>query len=256
LLQNKISAILITGNEEENIRDCLESIKWADEIIVVDSESTDKTVEIAKEYTDIVFIKKWEGFRKQKQFAFDQAANEWIFSLDADEVCTEKLRDRLLSLDTNDTSGYIIKRENYLLGKHITSCGWEKDYQLRFFKKSRARIAGSSGHEAFVVDEKVETINEPFLHYTYNSLYQAIEKSNRYSSLEARNRIDVGKDSGIVRLIIQPPISFYQYFVARKGFKDGVYGFLISLLHALTKLMVFSKVWELKNRNNFTSKLD
>ncbi len=85
MLQNKISAILITGNEEENIRDCLESIKWADEIIVVDSESTDKTVEIAKEYTDNIFIKKWEGFGKQYQFALDQATNEWVFNLDADE---------------------------------------------------------------------------------------------------------------------------------------------------------------------------
>ncbi len=143
-----------------------------------------------------------------------------------------------------------------MLGKHITSCGWEKDYQLRFFRKSRAGIAGSSGHESFVVDGKVETLNESFLHYTYNSIHQAIIKVNRFSTLEAQTRYRDGKKHRLGRLLLQPPISFYQYFIARKGFKDGVHGFLVSLLHALTKLMVLSKFWELKIRNNDVSKPD
>ena len=147
-MPEKISVIIITGNEERHIKSCLESVKWADEVIVVDSENKDNSVEIAKKYTDKVFIKKWEGFGPQKKFALAQASNEWVFSIDTDERVTENLAEVMMKIDTKNINGYFIKREDYFLGRKINSCGWEKDYQLRFFRKSKAKVIGGSGHEA------------------------------------------------------------------------------------------------------------
>jgi len=253
LLQNKISIILITGNEEENIRDCLDSVKWAGEIIVVDSESTDKTVEIAKEYTDNIFIKKWEGFSKQKKFALNNSNNSWIFSIDADERATPALADEIINKDLSNADGYYIRRENYFLGKLITGCGWGNDYQLRLFNKSKTKLTDNLVHEGFVVDGKRLKLKSAIIHLTNKNLHQAIEKANKYSSLESIEKYKTKNVSALV-ILFKPIFELYQHFVARKGYKDGVYGLLVSLIHALTKLMVLSKIWELNNRNNVVSK--
>ena len=249
-MSEKISVIMITGNEERHIRSCLESVKWADEIIVVDSESKDNTVEITQEYTDKVFIKKWEGFGPQKEFALEQASNEWIFSIDTDERVTAKLAEVLKKNNANNISGFLIKRENYFLGKKINTCGWEKDYQLRFFKKSRAKVIGGSGHEAFAVDGKIDKLEEPFLHYTYETIQEALMKSTRYSVLNAREKFERGKRYGLGRIMFQPLIAFYHYYIARKGFKDGVHGFLISFFHSFGNLQVNTLVWEFGKKQN------
>jgi len=249
-MPEKISVILITGNEERHIKSCLDSVKWADEIIVVDSESKDNSVEIAKKYTAKVFIKKWEGFGPQKRFALAQASNEWVFSIDTDERVTENLAEVLMKIDTKNINGYFIKREDYFLGKKINSCGWEKDYQLRFFRKSKAKVMGGSGHEAFVADGTVEKLEEPFLHYTYDSIDEALMKSNRYSILNAKVKYDKGKRCGLGRIIFQPLIAFYHSYIAKKGFRDNTYGFLISLLSSFTQLQVNTLVWELGRKKN------
>jgi len=132
-----ISAVIITRNEELNITDCLKSISWVDEIILVDAESTDKTVELAKYFTSKVFIHRWEGFAKQKEFAVSQASNEWILNVDADERISPFLKEEITSLIDKDIDGYYLRRENYFLKKHIKSCGWDNDYQLRLMRKSK-----------------------------------------------------------------------------------------------------------------------
>jgi len=124
---NKLSVIVITKDEEKNISDCLQSVDWADEIIVVDSESSDRTTDLAKKFTDRVIIKKWEGYVPQKRYALSLAANEWVLSLDADERITPELKDEIVKLLPGDNSGFKIKRKNFLMNKEITSCGWEKD---------------------------------------------------------------------------------------------------------------------------------
>lgn len=133
--QNKISVVIITLNEENNIKDCLESVKWADEIMVVDSESSDETVKIAKEYTDKVFINKWSGYSAQKTYALSLVKNDWVLSLDADERVSEELAKEILRTDLSQNNGYFIKRNNYFLGKLIRGCGWGNDLQLRLVKK-------------------------------------------------------------------------------------------------------------------------
>jgi glycosyltransferase involved in cell wall biosynthesis len=144
-----LSVAIIAGNEEKKIGDCLESVKWADEIIVVDSGSTDRTVEIAKRYTDKVFIRKWEGYAPQKQFAIDQATCDWILSLDADERVSPELKDEILKILESETEfdGFYIPRRNFFLGKWIKSCGWYPNYQLRLFKKGKAKVTQRKVHE-------------------------------------------------------------------------------------------------------------
>ena len=171
--KNKISVIIITANEEENIRECLESVKWADEVIIVDSESSDRTTDIAGEFTDKIFIREWAGFASQKSFALEKTSNEWVLSIDADERVTPELSNEILSMDLSKSDGYFIKRDNYFLGKLIVGCGWGNDYQLRLMRKSKSGLTDNLVHEGFVVSGKREKLNSSIIHYTYNSIHQA-----------------------------------------------------------------------------------
>ncbi len=242
---NKISVIVITKNEAENILECLNSVKWADEIIVVDSGSTDETIPIAKQFTDKIFFNEWKGFALQKTFALNQASNDWVLSLDADEVVTEKLRDEILNSDLDKFDGYRIKRNNFFLGKLIRGCGWGNDYQLRLFKKSKTKLTNRLVHEGFEVEGEISQLNNPMLHYSYRNFRDAFQKINHYSTLEAIEKQNRKKVNGII-IILTPIIAFLQHFFIRKGFVDGIYGLFVSIMHAITKLQVQLKIWELK----------
>lgn len=251
-MKEKLSITIITRNEEKNIKECLESVKWADEIIIVDAFSNDSTVEIAKNYTDKIIQREWNGFADQKGFALEKASNEWILSLDADERVSESLKKKLLFLlsnldQLNQFDGYNIKRDNYFLSKRIKSCGWGDDYQVRFFKKSKTKISNRLVHEGFIVEGKLGKIDEPILHLSYRSFKEAIEKINHYSSLEALEKVNKHRSS-IFTIIFYPVIYFIQHFIFRYGFLDGIHGFFVSLFHAWTKLLVQLKIWELQHK--------
>jgi glycosyltransferase involved in cell wall biosynthesis len=243
-----LSVAIIAGNEEKKIGDCLESVKWADEIIVVDSESTDRTVEIAKRYTDKVFIRKWEGYAPQKQFAIDQATCDWILSLDADERVSPELKDEILKILESETEfdGFYIPRRNFFLGKWIKSCGWYPNYQLRLFKKGKAKVTQRKVHEGFVVDGKVGYLRGDIIHLTHMTLKETFAKINEYSSLSAEEKSKRKKVKGI-DLILHPFSAFLSHYVLKGGFRDGVYGLMVSLNHAMTNLQTYMKIWELQN---------
>lgn len=243
--KNKISVTIITGNEEENIRECLVSVKWADEIIVVDSESTDKTVEITKQFTDKIFIRKWDGFASQKRFAMNQASNDWVLSLDADERATPELAEEILNSDIEQFDGYKIRRKNYFIGKEITGCGWGNDYQLRLFKKSKTKLTERLVHEGFIVDGTVSELKAAMTHFSYRNLKDGFSKINEYSTLEAREKAERKKITGF-RIVFYPVWAFLQHYFIRKGFRDGRHGLVVSLMHAMTKLQVYMKIWEIK----------
>ncbi len=245
----KISVIIITKNEENNIGDCLESVQWADEIIIVDSESEDNTTEKASHYTQKIFTRKWEGYARQKQYALSLAANEWVLSLDADERVTTELRNEIEAGLDGSCDGYSISRRNYFLGKHITGCGWDNDYQLRLFKKSKTTVTERFVHESFKVDGTIGKLNSRIDHYSYRSLREAISKMNNYSTLEARQKYQNKKVSP-VDFILHPASAFLQYFIVRKGYRDGKYGLMVSLLHAMTNMQIYMKIWELRKREN------
>lgn len=249
-LQNKISAVIITGNEENNIKDCLKSVQWADEIIVVDSESTDSTVKIAKEFTDKVVVKKWQGYAAQKSYAISLAKNEWILSLDADERVSKALSEEILhyDLERSNFNAFKMKRENYFIGKKINYCGWGNDYQLRLFCKSKTKLNERLVHEGFIVDGEVSKLNNSIIHYSYTNLKDGISKINEYSTLEAVEK-SARKKVNSLTIIFYPCIAFLQHYFIRKGIKDGKHGLMISLMHAITKLQVQMKIWEIQNQN-------
>ena len=242
----KISVIIITKNEEENIEDCLKTVEWADEIIVVDSKSKDKTVGIAKKFTDKIFIKEWEGFAEQKRYALSLASNEIVLNLDADERVSVKLKDEILSLNFN-SNGYFVPRENYFLNKKITTCGWEKDFQLRLFKKSSAKVTEKLIHEGFIIDGNTVYLKNPLIHYTFTSIERSFSKINNYSSLQA---LEVYKNKKKVTgsTIISHGLSaFLRYYFSLKGYKDGIYGLMIALFNSITTLLTYMKIWEYQN---------
>ena len=245
---NKISVIVITKDEEKNISDCLKSVEWADEIIVVDSESTDRTVEIARQFTDKVFIRKWEGYVPQKKYALSLANNEWVLSLDADERITPELKDEILKISPGNFSGFKIRRKNFLIKKEITSCGWEKDYQLRLLKKDKTSFSDRLVHEKFIVDGQVDTLKSPMLHYTFSSFTDYFNKINYYTSLKSEELFRKKKRIGGWTIFSHSVSAFFAFFFVRKGFKDGVYGLIISLLHAVSTMMNYIKLWELQNK--------
>ncbi len=246
-----ISVIIIAKNEEQNIEDCLRSVQWADEIILVDSESEDRTLEIARGYTQKIFTRKWEGYSKQKNYALSLASNEWILSVDADERVSPELRDEIRSGLAEGFDGFTISRRNYFLGKHITGCGWDNDLQLRLFKKSKTTVTDRLVHESFEVNGKIGKLNNRIDHYSYRSLKDAISKMNNYSSLEARQKYKDKKVSP-VDFITHPASAFMQYFIVRKGYRDGKYGLMVSLLHAMTNMQIYMKIWELRKRENMS----
>jgi glycosyltransferase involved in cell wall biosynthesis len=245
---NKISVIVITKDEEKNIFDCLKSVEWADEIIVVDSESSDKTIELAKKSTEKIFIKKWEGYVPQKKYALGLANNDWVLSLDADERITEELKNEILNLSLDNVSGYKIRRKNFLFKKEITSCGWEKDYQLRLLKKDKTSFSDRLVHEKFIVEGEVKTLSNPMIHYTFSSFTDYFNKINYYTSLKAQELFKKKKKIGGWTIFSHSVSAFFAFFIIRKGFKDGVYGLIISFLHSVSTLMNYIKLWELQNR--------
>jgi len=244
---DKISVIIIAKNEELLIEDCLKSVCWADEIILVDSESTDKTIELAKKYTGKIYIKKWQGFAPQKSYALSLAANHWVLSLDADERITEELKNEILSTNPDSFDGYMIPRENYFLHKQIKSCGWEKDAQLRLFRKDKTYVTDRLVHEGFVVNGKTGCLKSKMIHYTYNSISSAFFKINHYSSLQAQEKYKSKSRVTGFTIVAHGAASFYKTYFALKGFKDGVHGLCIAFIDTFTTLLTYMKIWELQN---------
>lgn len=243
----KLSVTIITGNEERNIRRCLESVKWADEIIVVDSESKDKTVEIAKEYTDKIFVEKWQGYAKQKWFAVSKTNNDWVFSIDADEEVTHELKYEIENIIINNNSGFKVPRKNYFLNKEIKGCGWGNDLQLRLFDKTKTKVSEVVVHEFFQVEGEIGILKNSINHFTHPDLETAFQKTILYSKLEAEAWNKNKKITGI-SILLHTFSAFFRPYFSLKGYKDGVHGLIISLLDAVCTMMRYIRLWE-KQKN-------
>ncbi len=246
-----ISVTIICKNEEENIRKCLESIKWVDEIIVVDSFSDDKTVEIAKEYTNKVFQRKWEGYAKQREYALSKTTNKWIFPLDADERCSEELKNEIISVinSNNRISGYRIPRKSFFLGKWIKFCGWYPGYQTRLFKRESVTVSNRLVHEGYIVNGEIGFLRNDILHFTVNSISDYFSRINNYSSLQAIEKANK-KKIGFYDIFLRPIAAFLQTFFLKKGFLDGIYGLMVTNFDVITNLLTYMKAWEIQKKNN------
>ena len=242
----KLSVTVITWNEEERLRLCLESASWADEIIVVDAESTDKTVQVAREFTDRIWVRPWPGFAVQKNFALEQAAGEWVLSLDADEQVTPELRREIEAVlhSGAGADGYAIPRKNIFWGAWIRHGRLHPDYQLRLFKRGSGRFVERAVHESMEVQGTVRRLQSPLLHQSYRSLEEFLGRSNRYSTLAAEEWIRQGRRVGLADLVLRPLGRFLSMYLLHGGFLDGWRGFLLAGLYAHYVFLRTAKVWE------------
>lgn len=246
----KISAAIITLNEEEKIGAALESLRGiADEIVVVDSHSSDGTEEICRRFTDRFLQETWRGYRRQKQFATDCASFDWVLSLDADEALSRELRREMMEWKQSPEEpkdGYCMPRKTFFLGRWIEHTTWHPDWQLRLFRKSRGCWRGGRIHEAVAVTGSVGRFQSTLEHYTYSSISEYLRQLERFSALAAADYHDAGRRVGYFQLALHPPLTFFHNFIIRGGFLDGLPGLAVSALSATSVLFKYLKLWEIQ----------
>ena len=242
----RLSVAVIAWNEEERLRACLESVAWADEIVVVDAESTDKTVQLARDFTDRVWVRPWPGFAVQKNFAIEQATGEWVLSLDADERVTPELHDRIREILAEDgpADAYRVPRRNLFWGAWVRRGGLYPDYQLRLFRREMGRFIDDAVHESVRVTGRVATLGEALLHQSYRDLEDFVRRSNRYSTLAAADWIRRGRRVSAPHLVLKPLGRFLSMYVVRLGCLDGWRGLVLAVLYAHYVFLRTAKAWE------------
>lgn len=243
-----ISAFIVCHNEERQIRRCLESIKWCDEIIIVDSGSSDRTIEICREYTDRIFQRDWPGYVEQKRFALNQCHCEWILNIDADEVVSPPLADEIKEIVRAGTelNGFYLSRVVYHLGRWWRKGGWYPEYRLRFCRRSQTTWGGLDPHEKAVVAGRTGRLKGELLHYTYRDLADQISRLNRYSGTLSANMYKSGERSSILKLTISPLSRFIKFYFLKKGFLEGLPGFIVAIIEAHYTFLKYSKLHELE----------
>lgn len=244
----KISAAIITLNEEKNIKRCIDSLDFVDEIVVVDSLSSDKTCDIARELGAIVVDQKFLGHIEQKQLAVDKCSHEWVISLDADEEVSPELKESILKLinDGFDKDAYEMNRVSFHLGRWIRHGGWYPDRKIRLFNKNKAHWGGYNPHDKVIVDGSVGRIKGDLQHYVFKDLRHNIDTNNSYSSIMAEDLYKGDKKFSYIKLFLKPFGKFIETYIYKKGFLDGMPGFIIAVGAAYSMFLKFAKLWELE----------
>jgi glycosyltransferase involved in cell wall biosynthesis len=242
-----ISVVVLTKNEEERLARCLDSVKWADEIIVVDDESRDATVEIARRYTDRVLVKKMDIQGKHRNWADAQARNLWVLSLDADEVVTPELKEEIIGVLGNKTveSGFTIPRRNYIGDYWVRYGGWYPSGQLKFFRKDRFKWEEAEVHCRAFLEGACGHLKGDIIHYSYRNVEDFWAKLNRQSSWEARKWFNQGKPMRLGRFIWRTIDRFCRAYFWKKGYKDGFMGFIVAFNAALYQFISYLKYREI-----------
>ena len=243
-----ISLAVITLNEEANIERCIRSVPFVDDVIVVDSYSTDRTKEIAEKCGARVLQEKWRGFGPQKAFATENAKNSWVLSLDADEALSPELAKEILekfsSLDPE--AGYLVPRKSFHLGRWIMHGGWYPDFQLKLFNKDKSRWNSASLHEKVQVKKELK-LNSPVLHWVFKDLSHQVITNDRYSTLGMNQLEAQGKKFSYFKLFTKPPTKFIETYIFKGGILDGMPGFIISVGAAYSVFLKYAKHWELEH---------
>jgi glycosyltransferase involved in cell wall biosynthesis len=243
----RLSVTVIALNQEANIGECLASVRFADEIVVVDTGSTDRTVELARTYTDRVLQADWQGFGRTKNYALDQARGDWVFSLDTDERVPPALKDEILAVVAADgpLDGYRVPRKNYFCGRWIRHLGWYPDYTLRLFRQGRGRFRDREVHEEVVVDGLVGTFKTPLEHYSYRSVSEYVTRMDRYARLAAQELAKAGRRPYPGELFFRPFFSFLHLYFIKRGFLEGAPGYTLAVLMSMYKFLKYYYLREL-----------
>jgi glycosyltransferase involved in cell wall biosynthesis len=249
---SKLSVVIIARNEEANLPRCLDSVSWADEIVVVDNESTDRTLDIARQYGAKDFQSAWRGFGATKREGVNKATGEWILSIDADEVVPPELADEIRSAlqNTDKIAGYYMPRRTSFLGRWIYHCGWYPDPVLRLFRKESGNFDESVVHEKVEIEGPTARLHNDLLHYSYPTLDSYFDKFNRYTRLAAEEAHRRGDRAGAYDIIVRPAACFVKHYFLRRGFLDGLEGLMISALSACYVLAKYAKLRDLARRRS------
>lgn len=245
---NGISVVVVTKNEERNIRDCLNTAKWADEIIIVDSYSTDKTLEISGELTQKIYQRSWEGFGIQKNFAMQKATCPWIFILDADERISTELKDEILSVMRSSPEhvvGYQLPRRNYFYGYWIRNCGCYPDYQLRLLRKDSGYLDDAEPHNKMVLQGEMGTLRAPLDHLTSPTVNDHLRKFPNFSKLASQEKFKSKKNVGWYDLFFPPLATFLKMYFSKGGYREAIPGFIYSSFASLYTFLKYAKLWEM-----------
>lgn len=247
----KISASIIVFNEEDNIEELCQTVSFCDEIVIVDSASSDKTVAIASRFTDKIFQREFRGYKDKHEFADAQTGGDWIFWIDADERVTPELKnsiEKLRNIPENELpDGFRIARKTWYLGRWIKFSGWYPDYQMRLYRKSASFWDGVSPHETARVKGKIEKLDGELLHYTKNNLSEHHRVTDNYTTLAAEYKVKNGETVGAFGIFFNAVAAFIRTYILKQGFRDGVQGLIIAMFTAYSVFLKYAKVWEKNN---------
>ncbi len=243
----RLTAIVPTFNEEANIQDCLERLTFADEILVADSFSTDRTLEIARGFNARIIQREYSYSASQKNWAIPQARHEWILVCDADERVTDELKREVKGVLSGGAKhvGYSMPRANYFLGKRIRHCGWspERDRNVRLFMRDNSRYEDKEVHADVICGGSVGRLNSPLVHHSFRTFEQYISKMNRYTTWAAKDLVNTGRSVSILDLIFRPPMTFLKMYFLQAGFLDGIHGLILSSASSFYTFTKYVKAW-------------
>ena len=244
-----VACVVITKNEEANIQDCLRSVQWANQLIVVDAESCDKTVELARACGAKVSVRPWPGFGLQKNFGMAQALSDWILILDADERVTEELRGEVRTCLEGWRDGapvaYRIPRRNFFYGAWVRWGGVYPDYQVRLFRRGVAQYNDVAVHENLIVDGEIGTLVGHLDHYTERSIQDHFKKFGLYTSLAAQEKAKTVRTVGWIDLVFRPLVVWAKTYILKQGFRDGVNGLIVCVFASMYTFVKYAKLWDL-----------
>lgn len=246
----KITAIIPTFNEEIHIEEAIESVDFADEIIVIDSFSTDNTIKLAEKHNVKILQRAFDDFSSQKNYAISKATHDWIFILDSDERIKKALKDEIVAKirEANDFVAYSIKRNFYFLGKKIKYSGWQRDKVVRLFSKKHCKYNGDLVHELIETNGKIAKLKNEIDHYSYRNFEHYLAKLNRNSWLKAKKLHQDKKKVNLYYLLVKPPVRFVTHYFIRLGFLDGFEGFILASIQSYGVFMRYIKLWLINNK--------
>ena len=239
----KLSVTIITKNEEKNIGRCLESLKWADEVVVVDTHSGDRTVEICRQYTDKVFDENWHGYGKQKNICASHAKNRWVLNVDADEVVTPETAEEIQRVlkEGPKYPVYHLPRKNYFGDQWVRFGGWYPDRILRLYDKEKVAFSEVQVHERLEPDDNAGGLENALIHYSYRDEEDYIQRQDRYSTLYAQEKSATGFKANWTHMYLRPPFAFFKNYVLKQGFRDGSLGFFLAKNSAIYTHQKYAK---------------
>jgi len=240
-----LTVLVTTWNEAENLPGCLESVRWADDLLVVDSGSSDATVEIARRFGARVVTHPYESAARQKNWALPLAGRAWVLILDADERVTPELASEIRAVVARDgpLDGYFVRRRSSFLGREICHCGWDRDRVLRLFRAGRASYDDRLVHETLQLDGRAACLGAPLLHHTYRSFSEYLDKLERYTARGAADLRAAGRRASVWALVTRPPARFLRMYVLQRGWLDGVHGLLLFTLSATSVWLVYARLF-------------